>query len=507
MDISKVLNKTRLKGASDKPLYIQIGDLIAEEIRNNILHPGTKLPPERELADMFAVSRTTAINAYGYLERQDLVKTKIGSGTYVTEKILENRTVIGEVPWAQLFASYIQTPVSTILKELVSMPSISDTISLAAGMADPAFYPIETLQDLYNRHWANIDRAAFGHIPTEGYDPLRRSIVKLVKERGIHTKPENTLITSGSQQGLYLLSRALLEPGDYVVMESPTFIGAIQVFQSAGAKILSLPVSDSDSQSLLEDYFVRYRPKLLYLIPTFQNPTGHVMSVGKRKSLLTLAARHRLVIVEDDPYSELYYAEQPPPSLKALDLYDGVVYLSTLSKIMFPGLRTGFLVAPQILINRLTFEKQYIDLHCNNISQILAHIYLENDKLAGHLHDIRQVYKKRRDFMAKALHRYCGEYVEFEVPDGGFYFWCKMKQGGTSIRLLNEAVKNGLYFAPGEAFYTTSTQNKEFRLCFTTHDENVLLEAVKRLAKALFRMNKNKICSETLPYATVPPII
>ncbi len=503
MDISKHLNSAELDTLSKQPLYLQIALLIADKIHKQILLSGTKLPPERELADLFAVSRTTAINAYRKLEQQGLVWTKGGSGTYVAqEHDVESQS---EVPWPQLFTSYPQNPSASILRDMLSTPA-PGTISLAAGMPDPALYPLKTFTELFNR---NIGRAApsdFGHIAIEGYNPLRRAIAAMLSEKGIPVSTENILTLSGSQQGLYLLSKVLLEPGDYVVMEAPTFIGAIQVFQAARAKILSLPCSGKLSFELLEDFIIRYRPKLLYMIPTYQNPTGRVMPAQERHDLIKLAKRHRLVIVEDDPYSDLCYGELPPQSLKALDSYGGVVYLGTFSKILFPGLRTGYLVGPPVLINRLALEKQFIDLHSNNIAQWLVTMFLNEGMLAEHLTTVRREYKKRRDMMAKALQRLCANDIEFNVPEGGFYFWCKLKQAGTSQRLLQEAAKNRISFVPGEAFHTVPTLDKEFRLCFTSHNEAVLLEGVKRLAKTLTqRTKKNK--DNDVPPCSVWPII
>lgn len=507
MDISKHLNSAELDTLNKQPLYLQIALLIADKIQKLILPSGTKLPPERELADLFAVSRTTAINAYRKLEQQGLVWTKVGSGTYVAQA--RNVESLFEVPWPQLFTAYPQNPSASILRDMLSTPA-PGTISLAAGMPDPALYPMETFTELFNR---NIGRAApgdFGHIAIEGYNPLRRAIASMLSEKGIPASKENILTLSGSQQGLYLLSKVLLEPGDYVVMEVPTFIGAIQVFQAARAKILSLPCSGKLSLELLEDYIIRYRPKLLYMIPTYQNPTGRVMPAQERQDLIKLAKRHRLVIVEDDPYSDLCYGEQPPQALKAMDSYGGVVYLGTFSKILFPGLRTGYLAGPPVLINRLALEKQFIDLHTNNIAQWLVTMFLNEGMLAGHLTTVRREYKKRRDTMAKALQRLCANDLEFTVPEGGFYFWCKLKQAGTSQRLLQEAAKNRISFAPGEAFQTVPTLDKEFRLCFTTHNEAVLLEGVKRLAKTMTQItkkNKDNDNDNDAPPCSVWPIV
>ncbi|AEG58854.1 PLP-dependent aminotransferase family protein [Desulforamulus ruminis] len=505
MDLSKYLAGARLDPKTGA-LYLQISELISGKILNNALPAGTKLPPERELASLFGVSRTTAINAYRHLEQQGMVKTRVGSGTYVAEIFPGTPGQSPGIPWPQLFTPYAQTSFTSTLRELVSNPISSNNISLATGMPDPAFYPVDQLQSLLNDFLHRTDRADFGYIPTEGYTPLRQSLVPYLTKKGINASLENLTVLSGAQQGLYLICKILLSPGDFVVVESPTYLGAIQLFQAAGARLLTLPVSGTFPLSLLEDYLIRYRPKLLYTIPTFHNPTGRLLPENQRKELLQLASRHRMVVLEDDPYSELFYGEPSPPSLKALDPNGGVIYLGTFSKILLPGLRTGFLVAHPSLVNRLAIEKQYNDLHSNNLSQWLVHLLLEEGLLDNHLKFVRREYKKRRDALARAIRRYCGEHLQFDLPEGGFYIWCKLNADVPSSKLLHESIKAGVSFVPGEAFHATPTEGREFRLCFATHPEALLTEGVRRLSKSLDQLSKNGR-NRTTPTASYRPII
>ncbi|HWR06893.1 PLP-dependent aminotransferase family protein [Sporomusa sp.] len=504
MDISKIINKGLLTPRSTLSLYSQIANLFAEKIQNRILPAGSKLPPERELAVLLGVSRTTAINAYRRLEEQGLIITKIGSGTYVadlTPPLQPNPAV----PWSQLFTPSPNTHLASILRELIASATTEDIISLAAGMPDPTLYPLKHFHRLFSQQSSQLSGSDLGHIPTEGYMPLRQALAARLINKGYAITPENTMIVSGSQQGLYLIAKVFLEPGDYVIVESPTYLGAIQVFSAANARLLSLPTLSTMPLDLLEDYLVRYRPKLLYIMPTFQNPNGRVMPLEERRELLKLAAKHRLVIVEDDPYGELYYDKQPPPSLKALDPFGGVIALGTFSKILFPGLRTGWVVAPETVINRFALEKQYIDLHSSNISQKLLFDYLTEGLLEDHLDTVRAEYKKRRDSVAGALHRYCGPHLTFTLPTGGFYFWCTLNQGILTRQLLHEAGKTGVSFVPGEAFYADASGSRELRLCFTTHSEERLLEGIKRLSTALQVLVNSNTGSHVRPAAT--PII
>lgn len=502
MDITNILKQIKLSKSSSQPLYLQIADFLEDKIKEGLIPAETKLPPERILAKLLGVSRTTAINAYRQLDLDGLVETKIGSGTYVNR--IKGQEKRPSIPWEQLFVPHLKSPLSSILRSLVS-ESIN-TISLAAGIPDPKLYPLETIRVLFNKYNQEMNPGDFSHIPTEGYTPLRKTICQLYKEKNISIEQDNVLITAGSQQGLYLLNKVLIEPGDYIIVESPTYIGAIQVFQHSGAKILTIPRLDELPLSILEDYLIRYRPKFFYLIPTFQNPTGHVLSLKQRQELLDLAARYQLIIIEDDCYNELYYDQQPPPSLKSLDKYNLVIHLGTVSKTIFPGFRTGWFIGPPILINRLSLEKQYMDLHCSNISQWLLNILLKENILKDHLLKVRKEYKKRRDTMHNSIQRYCSNMLTYTLPQGGFYFWCQLPEWITSTMLLHEVSKVGVAFVPGEAFYTNNSGSNKIRLCFTTQDEEHLGEGIQRLGKVLKSFSKNQRKDALSEFTTGIPI-
>jgi DNA-binding transcriptional MocR family regulator len=490
---------------SSQPMYLQIAEHIAAAIREQKLPPSAKLPPERQLAVHFDVSRTTAINAYRKLEEWGLISTRIGSGTYVTA--LGGETPL-PMPWHQLLAPYPKGLLAGILRDMLSGDFIGETISMATGMTDPALYPATVFQELLDNHSASLSAADLGHIPTEGYMPLRRELATWLSQKKMAVAADNVAVVSGSQQGLYLLAKIFINPGDYVVVEAPTYLCAIPTFQMVGARILTLPATGPLQLDLLEDYIIRHRPKLLYIMPTFQNPSGRTLSLSDRQALLTLAARHRLIIVEDDPYSEFYYEQKPPLSLKALDTYGGVIYLSTFSKILFPGLRTGWVAAPETVINRLTLEKQYVDLHSANLPQWQLSQYLGCAAFPSHLDLLRREYRKRRDAAAAALKRHCGDSLTFQIPAGGIYFWCRINNPHiTSRQLLQEASRLGVAFVPGEAFYTDGEENREFRLCFATHDSAVIHEGIKRLAKALALLAKNHGSNAVVLPSSTKPII
>jgi len=482
VDIAKVINGIRVDPASTAPMYLQIANSFMTKIQGNLLPAGTKLPPERELADLLSVSRTTIINAYRLLEERGLIATRIGSGTYVAEMPAADPQTPA-MPWEQLFTPRYKSPLSSLLRNLVAAPTANKNISFAAGMPDPLLYPLNVIQEALVGERSSMECAEFGYIATDGYLPLKQSLTAWQSRHGIDTSAEKTLIVSGSQQGLYLIIKAFVEPRDYVIVESPTYLGAIQIFEASGARILCLPQSASLDLELLEDYLIRYRPKLFYTIPTFQNPTGRIMSLRDRQELIRLGARYRLAIVEDDPYGQLYYGQQPPPSLKSLDTYGGVIYLGTFSKILFPALRIGWVNAETAVVNRLSEQKQFIDLHSNNLSQKIIHLCLTEDYLEAHLKTVRRVYRKRRDTAASALRRYCGGHLDFELPEGGFYLWCDVRPPVSPDELLRCAAAEGVTFVPGQAFYVNGAESHQIRLCFVTHDDTLLSEGIRRLGK------------------------
>ena len=486
MDITKLFSGIRLNPSSSVPLYLQIVSGLSGKIHDSTLPPGAKLPPERELARLLGVSRTTAINAYSLLEERGLVSSRVGSGTYVTvTESTSDESRTQSMPWEQLFSPAYKAPLSSIMRSLIASPTAGDTISLAAGMPDPNLYPVEMIQSALNNQRQRFDLADLGLIATEGYMPLRRSVSTWQSRLGNKASADQILIVSGSQQGLYLIVKSFIEPRDYVIVESPTYLGAIQVLEAAGARLLCLPPVGRLDLSVLEDYLIRYRPKLFYTMADYKNPTGQSMTLSERQELLRLSARHRLAIIEDDPYSQLYYAAPPLPSLKQLDPYGGVIHIGTFSKIVFPGLRTGWVHAAPQVINRLAQEKQYVDLHSHNLAQMILNVCLEEDSLTPHLALVRQEYKKRRDAMASAIRRHCAATMDFEPVNGGLYFWGRIVPSIAPTELLRRAAAAGVSFVPGDAFYTHGTESREIRMCFATHAEDTLVEGIRRLGRIL----------------------
>jgi 2-aminoadipate transaminase len=335
---------------SDLPLYLQISNQIRERIHTGDLPVGSKLPPERRLAAMLGVNRTTIVTAYRELAADGLVEGHVGRGTVVADPDPDSGQSQHnqQIPWNQLFTSTTEVMNDPLLRDTTMISSRPDVISLATGIPSPELYPIELIRGLLDEALHTAGQALLQHCPTEGYGPLRRALGQWMAGDNRPVDPENVLVVAGSQQGLYLLARTLLDPDDLVVIESPSYLGALQVFRAAGARLLPIPVDSAGMRvGLLEDLLARRRPKLIYTLPSFQNPSGGTMSLDRRRRLLDLAERYRIPIIEDDPYSVLRYEGPPLPSLLEMDQRGVVIHLSTLSKILFPGFRIGWVAGPQ----------------------------------------------------------------------------------------------------------------------------------------------------------------
>ena len=319
-----------LDRAATQPLYLQISQQLKTQIRTGELAAGVRLPPERRLAAMLGVNRTTVVNAYRELAADGLVAGHVGRGTVVvgaedSSGVAEPSTV--EMPWEQLFNSATEVMNTPLLRDTRIVSARTDVISFATGIPSPELYPIDTIRGLLNSALNDAGQSLLQYCPIEGYQPLREALAaRMTREQGV-VDPAEILVAAGSQQGLYLLASTMIEPGDLVAIESPTYLGALQVFRAAGARLLSIPVDERGMRvELLEDLIGRRRPKLIYTLPTFQNPTGTTMSYDRRQRLLALAARYQVPIIEDDPYGSLRYEGRSIPSLHALDRRGSVIY-------------------------------------------------------------------------------------------------------------------------------------------------------------------------------------
>ncbi len=470
------------------PVYQQISGQIRKMILSGILPVGFKLPSERRLADTLEINRSTVLSAYRELKADGLIHSSAGKGTVVLpyETVEIDRKPSYELPWRQLFSETVSRVKEPLLKDLMVMASRDSVISFAAGITSPEVYPLEFFRVCQSELLDEYATQLFLHTPTEGIFPLRESLAQIMGKRGIPASPEEIMVVSGSQQGLDLISRALIDPGDSVVVEEPTFFYALQLFKAAGARIISIPVDqDGMRVDLLEPVLTRIRPKFIYTLPTFQNPSGSVMSPARRQILLQMAYKYQIPILEDDPYGELIYEGDPIPSLKALDHYGYVIYLSTFSKLLFPGLRIGWITAPIAVNRQFLHLKQTMDLHSNSLSQYMLDRFLRQNRLEEHLRVARSEYARRRDIMLEELGKSPAAPMSWNKPAGGLYVWCRLGQAVDPVRFLAKSAEYKVAYVSGDVFFAEKQPLNYIRLNFTYPEPDLIRMGIQRLLKAL----------------------
>lgn len=473
------------------PIYLQIKNQIRDMIFSERIVEGFSLPPERKLADMLGVNRSTVIKAYQELKADGLVGSHIGKGTVVLSQVFDKssyiKTSVNPIPWYQFFTETINNNSGHIISDIMEMTTYKNIISLAGGIPAPNLYPVKDIQEIQAKLFESHGSDMFFQSPVEGHYPLRESISHLLKNRQIEVLPKEIMILSGSQQGLDFVSRIFICPGDTVIVEEPTFFGAIQLFKAAGARIIGVPIDkDGIRTDILESLLMRHKPKFIYTLPTFQNPSGVTMSLERRYELLNLAYQYQIPILEDDPYGELRYDGIAIPPLKALDRHGYVMYLSTFSKVLFLGLRVGWIVAPLQLINKFAHLKQITDLHVNTPSQWILDGFIREGYYEKHIKLITKEYEAKRKAMIEALEKYRVDDIVWNEPEGGYYIWCRLPKNIAQTKLINKAANKGVVYVPGEAFYPHGTQGESYiRLNYTFLSVDEIDEGIKRLMEAV----------------------
>lgn len=505
----------KINRESATPIYLQISNSIRELILAGGLPAGYMLPPERKLADRLQVNRSTILNAYRELKAGGLVDSHIGQGTSVTllplseaaDREKPGATIIPSMPWEQLFSESSMRMQDTTVRDLLKMSGSSDMILFAAGVTVPGLDSLDALQRIQTDVLKNYGHTSVQHLPTEGFYPLRESISILMKERGITASASETMVLSGSQQGLDLAARAFIDPGDIVFVEEPTFFSAFHIFKAAGARVIGVPIDrDGMRMDMLTMLLARFKPKLIYTIPDFQNPSGAVMSLERRRQLLSLAYKNQILILEDDPYGMLRYEGHHLPAIKSFDINGNVLYLSTFSKLLFPGFRVGWISAPPQVLYRFTMLKQMADLHTSSLPQLIFDRFLREGLLAGHLEKANAENRRRRDTMLTELASANLDGLSWNRPEGGLYLWCRLPEGMLQSRLLSKAVENNVSFIPGNTFYPGNSSGNHIRLNFTYPAPAQIKEGVRRLTEAYKDIKKHYQSHGTGTDMTLGPI-
>jgi len=397
--------------------------------------------------------------------------------------------------WDERYALRTDHIGSSAIRELLKLTSLPDVISFAGGLPAPEVFPIEKFKEASDIVLTEMGEKALQYGTTEGYQPLREMIARNASKYGIQISADNVLITSGSQQALDLLGRIFINRGDRVLVESPTYLGAIQAWNAYGVKYVTIPFDENGMQTDLLESRLRTGLKFIYVLPNFQNPTGGTLSRERRKQLVEMANAYGVPIVEDDPYGQLRYEGDHLPPVVVIDdesrakevpIYSGnVIYTSTFSKILAPGLRLAWVVAPIEVIKKLVQAKQGCDLHTSTLTQYLAYQVANDSWMKSHINTIRKTYKERRDVMLKALEQYMPEGVEWTHPKGGLFLWVTLPKCIDTGAIFSSAVEAKVAFVPGGPFHPLGGGENTMRLNFSNSKPELIMEGIKRLAKVI----------------------
>jgi DNA-binding transcriptional MocR family regulator len=479
-----------LDASLHKPLYLQIRDQIRKRILEGGLNPGDRLEPSRVLARRLGVHRTTVGNAYAELESEGLIEGTVGRGTFISPLAGElraanrqERRAAHDFIWEGLLEAEAHDDSLGRLMASAFEPGVI-SFATAHGPDDP------TVARLARRALDAALRREGGRLlqygSSDGYPPLKEYLVGRMRRDGIPVEPDEILITSGCQQALDLVRRALVEPGDVIASENPTYPGVWQIFEGPGVRLVGVPVgAEGLNLEYLEAVLEQNKVKLIFAGPNFQNPTGSTMPLEARKRLIELAGRFQVPIVEDDIYGALRYDGRDLPPLKALDPAGLVIYVNSFSKVGFPGLRVGWIVASRRVIGRLRSAKQRTDLHTNLLGQAILEEFGRRGWLDRLIRQNCRVFERKLALLRAAVARHFPREARLSYPDGGMSCWVNLPQNVDAGDVLVKAHDRGVIFAPARYFYFQNPQHNAFRLCFTSAADEDIERGIQILGEVL----------------------
>lgn len=448
----------QLAKEKDIPLYVQLYEQINFMIKQHLLSPGYKLPPVRKLANYLQVNPSTVVNAYRELEQNGFIFSKRGSGSYVAEQI---NNIVDE----DEEISYM--PID--LTDDVNILEDNKMINMSSISLNPEMISIETFKQVVNKVLERDRGFAFTYQDSQGYLPLRQSLTKELAKKHIQTTPEHIQIISGAQQGIDIVARAILKYGDTVFVENPTYPGAIAAFRSCGAKIIDIKLIKEGIDLVdLENKLRQFRPKLIYVMPNIQNPTGITYTKSTCRRLMGLARYYNAYVLEDDYISGLSYQEKNPVPLKAYDTDDRVIYIRSLSKIFMPGLRLAYLIMPQKLAQDILNVKHISDIATSGLTQRVFDYYLREGLWQEHLNAIRKNCKKQFEFALTMAEKYLPKDITYIKPIGGLSLWLNLPDRLKAMEILAKARSEGVIIGDGTPFFVRNALDKQIRLSFAT---------------------------------------
>jgi GntR family transcriptional regulator/MocR family aminotransferase len=492
---------------SAKPLYRQVEEFLREQILAGTLVSETRLPATRKLAQGLGVNRITVNAAYAELESQGFIGSRPGSGNYVSRHAVSFPHILrDELSEDRLPAWQRALGKREWLRELPPADSPSGPepeepmFRFDAGAGDQRLFPVEEFRKTLQVVLCRDGCSALDYGDRKGYRPLRVTMAQILTTEGIPAHPDQLLVTSGSQQALALTAHLLLRPKDTIVVEEPTYAGALGLFRALGARIVGVPMDGEGLQTdELERMLPRLRPRLIYTVPNFHNPTGVCLGFQRRRHLLELAGRFNVPILEDDYVGDLRYSGHDLPSLKTLDTTGGVIYVRTFSKMLMPGLRIGFILAQGPVIRCLEACKRVHDLASSSLLQRAIEAYINVGRYQAHLRRACHVYRRRRDRMAEALAAHMPEGAHWALPDGGLFLWLQLPPTIDTGELARQAAQCGVGLFSSSRFFTDGGDRPFLRLNFASQSEDTILEGIARLGtlvrKRLTRRRNG--CSKT----------
>ena len=440
-------------------LYVQLYDALLHLIQDGHLSPGYALPPVRKFAGFLGINAGTVVSAYRELEKNGWIYSRTGSGSYVAEP----PETIDKEREDTIPALEIHDP------EFLTGTQSSDAINMSSISLNPDIVSVEQFKQLILRVLDRDQGHAFGYQESQGFLPLRESIARYLAQSGIHTSAENLQIISGAQQGIDIVARAILQHGDYVFTEAPTYPGAIAAFRARGAKLIDIPLeADGPDLALLENRLRKFQPRLIYCMPNLQNPTGITWSLEKRARLMGLARYYNAYVLEDDYISELSYREEPLAPLKAMDRDDRIIYLKSFSKIFMPGLRLAFLNMPERLAPRLLQVKHLADISTSGLTQRVFDLYLRQGIWQKHIQAIRRIYSTQFDFTCRLADEHLPVSVQWQNPRGGLSLWLQLPHTMDAAAVTEAARQQNLLITDGTDFYPRPTDRHHIRISFAT---------------------------------------
>lgn len=485
------------------PYYLQLKSQFADLIRSGVLKPGAKLPPTRQLAGELNLNRNTVLTAYDELEADGLVYSHVGQGTFVEDlrKYEPDAGPARTAPfnWPGSFSSIYDDTALQSLVQLFRVSTAGVHFSFGSGAPPAEFYPRQLLKRSMNAVLNDSDPEALRYGPIEGSPALRDQLARMLRESGVETNASDVFITNGSQQAIAITARALVNAGDTVLTEDPTYTGALSVFRALRVKIVGIPMErDGLDMDFLESACRQYRPKLLYTIPNFHNPTGRTLSLAKRKHLMSLVQRFGLPVVEDDVFGDLRLEGDSLPPLKAFDHQGQVIYLGSMSKKLIPGLRIGYAVIQSGLRDRFIAIKCMEDLGANSLAQALLTRFIARGYLKTHLRKVRRVYRQRRDTMIREIRACFPAEAALEKPQGGLFLWVTFPAGTDLTPVFERCLRQGIVFSLGSLFDSAGRgRNAAMRLSFAGNPPETIREGIRAMGRIVSAaMVKPHIISE-----------